>query len=54
MVLGSAPIAFPKTFFSPPPIDPHPPSGVEEVLRTYFSEEKIHLDYLASNLQALN
>ena len=30
------------------------PSAVKEVLRTYFSEEKIHLDYLTSNLKALN
>ena len=29
------------------------PSEVKEVLRTYFSEEKIHLDYITSNLQAL-
>ena len=29
------------------------PSELKEVLRKYFSEEKIHLDYLTSNLQAL-
>jgi hypothetical protein len=29
------------------------PSELKEVLRTYFSEEKIHLDYLTSNLQAM-
>jgi uncharacterized protein (TIGR02284 family) len=29
------------------------PSAVKEVLRTYFSEEKVHLDYITSNLQAL-
>ena len=29
------------------------PSEVKEMLRTYFSEEKIHLDYITSNLQAL-
>ena len=30
------------------------PSEVKEVLRTYFSEEKIHLDYITSNLQAMS
>ena len=30
------------------------PSAVKEVLRTYFSEEKIHLEYITSNLQALD
>jgi len=29
------------------------PSDTKEVLRTYFSEEKVHLDYIASNLQAM-
>ena len=29
------------------------PSEIKEVLRTYFSEEKIHLDYVVSNLQAM-
>jgi len=29
------------------------PSAVKDLLRTYFSEEKIHLDYITSNLQAL-
>ena len=29
------------------------PSEVKELLRTYFSEEKIHLDYISNNLQAL-
>ena len=29
------------------------PAEVKEVLRTYFSEEKIHLDYIISNLQAM-
>jgi uncharacterized protein (TIGR02284 family) len=29
------------------------PSEVKEVLRKYFSEEKIHLDYIQSNLQAM-
>lgn len=29
------------------------PSEVKGVLRTYFSEEKVHLDYISSNLQAL-
>jgi len=29
------------------------PPEVKEVLRTYFSEEKIHLDYITSNLQAM-
>ena len=29
------------------------PSEVKELLRTYFSEEKIHLDYISSNLQAM-
>lgn len=29
------------------------PSEIKEVLRTYFSEEKVHLDYIASNLQAM-
>jgi uncharacterized protein (TIGR02284 family) len=29
------------------------PSGTKEVLRTYFSEEKVHLDYITSNLQAM-
>ena len=29
------------------------PSAVKEVLRTYFSEEKVHLNYITSNLQAL-
>jgi len=29
------------------------PSAVKEVLRTFFSEEKVHLDYITSNLQAL-
>jgi len=30
------------------------PPEVKEMLRTYFSEEKIHLDYIASNLQAMS
>ena len=29
------------------------PSGIKESLRQYFSEEKVHLDYISSNLQAL-
>jgi uncharacterized protein (TIGR02284 family) len=29
------------------------PPEVKEVLRKYFSEEKIHLEYITSNLQAL-
>jgi uncharacterized protein (TIGR02284 family) len=29
------------------------PDDVKELLRTYFSEEKIHLDYITSNLQAM-
>ena len=29
------------------------PPDAEEVLRKFFSEEKIHLDYITSNLQAL-
>jgi len=29
------------------------PSEVKELLRMYFSEDKIHLDYISSNLQAL-
>jgi uncharacterized protein (TIGR02284 family) len=29
------------------------PSEVKEALRTCFSEEKIHLDYISSNLQTL-
>ena len=29
------------------------PSEVKRFLRTYFSEEKVHLDYISSNLQAL-
>ena len=29
------------------------PSEVKEILRTYFSEEKIHLDYITSNLHAM-
>ncbi|MGA8180340.1 MAG: DUF2383 domain-containing protein [Desulfobacterales bacterium] len=29
------------------------PAEVKEALRTYFSEEKIHLDYIISNLQAM-
>ena len=29
------------------------PSAAKEVLRTYFSEEKVHLDYITSNLQAM-
>ena len=29
------------------------PSAAKEVLRTYFSEEKVHLDYINSNLQAM-
>jgi uncharacterized protein (TIGR02284 family) len=29
------------------------PTAVKEVLRTYFSEEKVHLDYISSNLQTL-
>ena len=29
------------------------PSALEEVLRTYFSEEKVHLNYITSNLQTL-
>ena len=29
------------------------PSAVKEALRTYFSEEKIHLNYIISNLQAM-
>lgn len=29
------------------------PSEVKKLLRMYFSEEKIHLDYISSNLQAL-
>ena len=30
------------------------PTEVKELLRTYFSEEKIHLDYISSNLKALS
>ena len=30
------------------------PSAVKEVMRTYFSEEKVHLDYITSNLQVLD
>ena len=30
------------------------PAELKEVLRTYFSEEKVHLEYLTSNLRALN
>ena len=30
------------------------PAELKEALRTYFSEEKIHLEYLTSNLQAIN
>ena len=30
------------------------PSEVKDVLRRYFSEEKIHLDYITSNLQAMS
>ncbi len=29
------------------------PSAVKESLRTYFSEEKIHLEYIVSNLKAM-
>lgn len=29
------------------------PSELKEILRTYFSEEKIHLEYVDNNLQAL-
>lgn len=29
------------------------PPAVKEVLRKYFSQEKIHLEYITSNLQAL-
>ena len=29
------------------------PSAVKEVLRKYFSEEKVHLGYITSNLQAM-
>jgi uncharacterized protein (TIGR02284 family) len=29
------------------------PSAVKEVMRTYFSEEKVHLDYITSNLKTL-
>jgi len=29
------------------------PSAAKEVLQTYFSEEKVHLDYITSNLQAM-
>ncbi len=29
------------------------PSAAKEILRTYFSEEKVHLDYITSNLQAM-
>lgn len=29
------------------------PSDIKEALRTYFSEEKVHLDYITSNLQAM-
>ena len=29
------------------------PSAVKEALRTSFSEEKVHLDYITSNLQAM-
>ena len=29
------------------------PCAAKEVLRTYFSEEKVHLDYITSNLQAM-
>jgi uncharacterized protein (TIGR02284 family) len=30
------------------------PSAIKEELRTYFSEEKVHLDYITINLQALS
>ena len=30
------------------------PSAVKEVMRTYFSEEKVHLDYITSNLKTLD
>jgi hypothetical protein len=30
------------------------PSAVKEALRTYFSEEKVHLDYITGNLQAID
>jgi uncharacterized protein (TIGR02284 family) len=30
------------------------PSAVKEVLRTYFSQEKVHLDYITGNLQAID
>jgi hypothetical protein len=30
------------------------PSTVKEVMRTYFSEEKVHLDYITSNLKTLD
>jgi uncharacterized protein (TIGR02284 family) len=30
------------------------PSELKEMLRTYFSEEKIHLDYISGNLQAIS
>jgi uncharacterized protein (TIGR02284 family) len=30
------------------------PSAIKEKLRTYFSEEKVHLDYITINLQALS
>jgi uncharacterized protein (TIGR02284 family) len=30
------------------------PSEVKEVLRIFFSQEKIHLDYISSNLEALD
>ena len=29
------------------------PPDVKEALRTYFSEEKIHLYYITNNLQAI-
>lgn len=30
------------------------PPEVKELLHTYFSQEKIHLDYIVSNLKAIN
>jgi uncharacterized protein (TIGR02284 family) len=30
------------------------PPEIKELLRTYFSEEKVHLDYITINLQALS
>jgi uncharacterized protein (TIGR02284 family) len=30
------------------------PSEIKESLREYFSEEKVHLDYITSNLQAMS